>query len=203
MLFGFQVPTCVAQTKKALSEGMCVVIGLQSTGEANVSQARDSDGASEVMDDLVSAPKMVLQRFITEWLFHWKSPNTWDIDALRQLQALVSYSKAGSPQACPYFDITASMYLLCYCYKHVFVMIYHKNCYEVMKKSPQACMYPPSNKSTKFQLLGGKDTSVADMHMSHKPGSHACSLELYAPHKPQTTVADTMGGGLIPLLNSM
>ncbi|MEW5304646.1 MAG: hypothetical protein WDW36_007243 [Sanguina aurantia] len=66
MLIASKVPTCVAQTRKALSEGMCVVIGLQSTGEANVGQARESDGQGEAMDDLVSAPKIVLQRYITE-----------------------------------------------------------------------------------------------------------------------------------------
>lgn len=80
----------MAQTKKALGQGMCVVIGLQSTGEANVSQARESEGTGEVMDDLVSAPKMVLQRYITEWLFHWKYPSAWDMCGLRQLQAVVS-----------------------------------------------------------------------------------------------------------------
>ena len=39
------------------------MIGLQSTGEANTNQARDEEGDS--MDDFVSAPKAILQLFLT------------------------------------------------------------------------------------------------------------------------------------------
>ena len=41
---------------------MCVVIGLQSTGEAGTTLARDEQG--DEMDDFVSAPKMILYRLI-------------------------------------------------------------------------------------------------------------------------------------------
>ena len=43
---------------------MCCVIGLQSTGEANTNQTRDEEGDS--MDDFVSAPKRILQLFLTK-----------------------------------------------------------------------------------------------------------------------------------------
>ena len=39
------------------------MIGLQSTGEANTNQARDEEGDS--MDDFASAPKAILQLFLT------------------------------------------------------------------------------------------------------------------------------------------
>ena len=47
-----------AAALKAVEDGMCAVIGLQSTGEASMSQVRDVLGDS--MDDFVSAPRQVL-----------------------------------------------------------------------------------------------------------------------------------------------
>jgi hypothetical protein len=45
------------------AKNMCVVIGLQSTGEANMSRAlADNDGQD--LNDFVSAPMMVVQHLI-------------------------------------------------------------------------------------------------------------------------------------------
>ena len=41
---------------------MCVVIGLQSTGEANTNQVRELTG--DVMEDFVSAPQQILLGFL-------------------------------------------------------------------------------------------------------------------------------------------
>uniref|UniRef100_A0A7S3VIP5 Strawberry notch AAA domain-containing protein n=1 Tax=Dunaliella tertiolecta TaxID=3047 RepID=A0A7S3VIP5_DUNTE len=68
LLIAAKVNPCVKLCKQALQDGMCVVIGMQSTGEANMSAARDLEG-DEGHDDLVSAPKMVLHGFITKHLF--------------------------------------------------------------------------------------------------------------------------------------
>ncbi len=46
---------------RAVHEGMAVVVGLQSTGEANTASAREEAGADELVD-FVSAPKIILQR---------------------------------------------------------------------------------------------------------------------------------------------
>uniref|UniRef100_A0A7S3VHT8 Strawberry notch AAA domain-containing protein n=1 Tax=Dunaliella tertiolecta TaxID=3047 RepID=A0A7S3VHT8_DUNTE len=68
LLIAAKVNPCVKFCRQALQDGMCVVIGMQSTGEANMSAARDLEG-DEGHDDLVSAPKMVLHGFITKHLF--------------------------------------------------------------------------------------------------------------------------------------
>lgn len=41
-----------------------MVIGLQSTGEANTNQTRDEEG--DVLDDFVSAPKRILHLFLSK-----------------------------------------------------------------------------------------------------------------------------------------
>lgn len=55
---------CAKLANEAVASGMCCVIGLQSTGEANTNQTRDEEGDS--MDDFVSAPKRILQLFLTK-----------------------------------------------------------------------------------------------------------------------------------------
>lgn len=57
-----QVQRCSELSLKAVAEGMCVVIGMQSTGEAGTTLAREEMG--DEMDDFVSAPKMILYRLI-------------------------------------------------------------------------------------------------------------------------------------------
>ncbi|KXZ54936.1 hypothetical protein GPECTOR_3g106 [Gonium pectorale] len=90
MLMASKVKRCAELAAEALNDGMCVVVGLQSTGEANLNSARELGGgggrggggraaggdvanASEVgaeeMEDFVSAPKMVLYSFVAQWLF--------------------------------------------------------------------------------------------------------------------------------------
>ncbi|GFR48198.1 hypothetical protein Agub_g10015, partial [Astrephomene gubernaculifera] len=90
MLIASKVRRCAELADEALTEGMCVVIGMQSTGEANLNSAREQGGGGgaaggrrrrrgaadaevageeEEMEDFVSAPKMVLQNFISQWLF--------------------------------------------------------------------------------------------------------------------------------------
>lgn len=56
---------CVEISKKALDQGKCVVIGLQSTGESQTNEALD-DGEGEV-DDFVSTPKQLLVSLIEKY----------------------------------------------------------------------------------------------------------------------------------------
>ena len=55
---------CAKLANEAVAAGMCCVIGLQSTGEANTNQTRDEEG--DCLDDFVSAPKKILQMFLTK-----------------------------------------------------------------------------------------------------------------------------------------
>lgn len=43
---------------------MCVVIGLQSTGEANTNQMRDEHG--DELEDFISAPKQIMYQFLSK-----------------------------------------------------------------------------------------------------------------------------------------
>lgn len=61
--FNVQVRECAKLANQSVASGLCVVIGLQSTGEANTNQTRDEEG--DVLDDFVSAPKRILQLFIS------------------------------------------------------------------------------------------------------------------------------------------
>lgn len=55
---------CAKLANDAVASGLCCVIGLQSTGEANTNQTREEEG--DVLDDFVSAPKRILQLFLTK-----------------------------------------------------------------------------------------------------------------------------------------
>jgi hypothetical protein len=60
-----QVPECARLALEAINDKenpMAVVIGLQSTGEANVTSQRDEEG--DELEDFVSAPKMILINFL-------------------------------------------------------------------------------------------------------------------------------------------
>ena len=63
-LLACQVRECAKLANEAVAAGMCCVIGLQSTGEANTNQTRDEEG--DCLDDFVSAPKKILQMFLTK-----------------------------------------------------------------------------------------------------------------------------------------
>ena len=53
-----QVPSTAEIALEAIEKGMCVVIGLQSTGEANTMVAKEQSGDN--MEDFVSAPQQIL-----------------------------------------------------------------------------------------------------------------------------------------------
>ncbi|GIM01409.1 hypothetical protein Vretimale_6229 [Volvox reticuliferus] len=80
MLIASKVRRCAELAQDALERGMCVVIGLQSTGEASLNSAREAaagtvgNGNDDSMDDFVSAPRMILHNFIAQWLFHFTEP---------------------------------------------------------------------------------------------------------------------------------
>ena len=57
-----QVHKTAQVAQEAIRDGMAVVIGLQSTGEANTNATRDECG--DVLDDFVSAPKVIMQQFL-------------------------------------------------------------------------------------------------------------------------------------------
>ncbi len=60
MWYAAQVPGLVRMAKQALAEGKCVVIGLQSTGEARTADVIAERG--EELDDFVSGPKVGLRK---------------------------------------------------------------------------------------------------------------------------------------------
>jgi uncharacterized membrane protein len=85
--------------RQAVADGMCVVIGLQSTGEANTKSALDEAGAE--LDDFVSAPKVIMQHFL-ERQFPVRAALT---DAeLRQLKAQARASEPLLPPAVHCFE---------------------------------------------------------------------------------------------------
>ena len=51
-----QIPCLVRMSQAALEEGKCVVIGLQSTGEARTADVVAERG--EILDDYVSGPRV-------------------------------------------------------------------------------------------------------------------------------------------------
>jgi len=64
MLMAGKVPAITKMAKEALLDGMCVVIGLQSTGEAATQQARAKKDEEE-MNELISAPRMSLTKCVS------------------------------------------------------------------------------------------------------------------------------------------
>ncbi|CAL0333656.1 unnamed protein product [Lupinus luteus] len=64
MCMSAKVPAAVRLTKKALIEDKCVVIGLQSTGEARTEEAVTKYGSE--LDDFVSGPRELLLKFVEE-----------------------------------------------------------------------------------------------------------------------------------------
>jgi hypothetical protein len=61
LCIGAKVHVCVDIARKALADGKCVVIGLQSTGEAQTKQVLEDCGE---VTDFVSSTKAVLQTLI-------------------------------------------------------------------------------------------------------------------------------------------
>ena len=61
MFFTPQVKRCAVVAREAVRDGMCVVIGLQSTGEANTESVKAELG-EDGLDDFVSAPHITMRR---------------------------------------------------------------------------------------------------------------------------------------------
>ncbi|KAI7754829.1 hypothetical protein M8C21_018922, partial [Ambrosia artemisiifolia] len=59
-----KVPAVVSLSKQALMENKCVVIGLQSTGEARTEDAITKYGND--LDDFISGPRELLLKFVEE-----------------------------------------------------------------------------------------------------------------------------------------
>ncbi|KAK9269142.1 hypothetical protein L1049_000911 [Liquidambar formosana] len=64
MCMSAKVPAAVRLAKKALVENKCVVIGLQSTGEARTEEAVTKYGLE--LDDFISGPRELLLKFVEE-----------------------------------------------------------------------------------------------------------------------------------------
>ncbi|KAK6934763.1 Zinc finger, PHD-finger, partial [Dillenia turbinata] len=64
MCMSAKVPVAVRLAKQALMEDKCVVIGLQSTGEARTEEAMTKYGLE--LDDFVSGPRELLLKFVEE-----------------------------------------------------------------------------------------------------------------------------------------
>ncbi len=82
-----QVHKTAQVAQEAIRDGMSVVIGLQSTGEANTNATREESG--DVLDDFVSAPKVIMQQFL-EKTFPVYSESSSGAD-LRKLQYQVGF----------------------------------------------------------------------------------------------------------------
>ncbi|CAO2826033.1 unnamed protein product [Amaranthus hypochondriacus] len=64
MCMSAKVPTVVELAKQALQQNKCVVVGLQSTGEARTEEAVTKYGSE--LDDFVSGPRELLLKFVEE-----------------------------------------------------------------------------------------------------------------------------------------
>ena len=79
------MPACARLAQEAVASGMCAVIGLQSTGEANTKASAELD---DVMDDFISAPQVVLTQFLTKH-FPVTRPKDLTPSQLKNLLAMV------------------------------------------------------------------------------------------------------------------
>ncbi|XP_004488559.1 protein FORGETTER 1 [Cicer arietinum] len=79
-----KVPTVVRLVKQALMEDKCVVIGLQSTGEARTEEAVSKYGFE--LDDFVSGPRELLLKFVEENYPLPKKPELPPDDGVKELQ---------------------------------------------------------------------------------------------------------------------
>ncbi|KAK9808500.1 hypothetical protein WJX73_001795 [Symbiochloris irregularis] len=84
MLMAAKVPACARLAQEAVANGMCAVIGLQSTGEANTKAAAEVD---DTLDDFVSAPQVVLTSFLVKH-FPVARPSKLSHQELRNLLGL-------------------------------------------------------------------------------------------------------------------
>lgn len=82
------MPETAKLALEAVEEGMCVVIGLQSTGEANTNQVREITG--DAMEDFVSAPQQILLQFL-EKHFPTNQPEDLSEAEINHLHAQVNF----------------------------------------------------------------------------------------------------------------
>ena len=88
---------------------MCVVIGLQSTGEANTTQVREQSG--DVLEDFVSAPQQILLHFLDR---HWPTIQKELVDSeIDRLHAQVCLMKLSSESICE-GNMRRSIYMYVY-----------------------------------------------------------------------------------------
>ncbi|KAJ4815925.1 RING/FYVE/PHD zinc finger protein [Rhynchospora pubera] len=76
-----KVPTVVRLVKEALAHDKCVVVGLQSTGEARTEEAVSKYGSE--LDDFVSGPRELLLKFVED---HYPLPRRPDTIADEELE---------------------------------------------------------------------------------------------------------------------
>ncbi|XP_015055769.1 protein FORGETTER 1 [Solanum pennellii] len=79
-----KVPAVVRIAKEALTEGKCVVIGLQSTGEARTEEAVSKYGLE--LDDFVSGPRELLLKFVEENYPLPEEPEPLPDESVKELQ---------------------------------------------------------------------------------------------------------------------
>ncbi|WMV48674.1 hypothetical protein MTR67_042059 [Solanum verrucosum] len=79
-----KVPAVVRIAKEALTEGKCVVVGLQSTGEARTEEAVSKYGLE--LDDFVSGPRELLLKFVEENYPLPEEPEPLPDESVKELQ---------------------------------------------------------------------------------------------------------------------
>ncbi|KAK4398778.1 protein FORGETTER 1 [Sesamum angolense] len=84
MCMSAKVPAVVRLSKQALVEDKCVVIGLQSTGEARTEEAVTKYGVE--LDDFVSGPRELLLKFVEENYPLPDKPDPPPEDSVKELQ---------------------------------------------------------------------------------------------------------------------
>eukprot|EP00268_Persea_americana_P026498 TRINITY_DN2591_c1_g1_i1.p1 TRINITY_DN2591_c1_g1~~TRINITY_DN2591_c1_g1_i1.p1 ORF type:complete len:1271 (-),score=272.64 TRINITY_DN2591_c1_g1_i1:376-4122(-) len=84
MCMSAKVPALVKLAKQALAENKCVVIGLQSTGEARTEEAVTKYGLE--LDDFVSGPRELLLKLVEEYYPLPDMPDTGPDDRVKELQ---------------------------------------------------------------------------------------------------------------------
>ncbi|PHU04117.1 Protein strawberry notch [Capsicum chinense] len=84
MCISAKVPAVVRIAKEALTEGKCVVVGLQSTGEARTEEAVSKYGLE--LDDFVSGPRELLLKFVEENYPLPEKPEPLPEESVKELQ---------------------------------------------------------------------------------------------------------------------
>ncbi|XP_011014354.1 PREDICTED: protein strawberry notch isoform X2 [Populus euphratica] len=84
MCMSAKVPAAVRIAKQALTEEKCVVIGLQSTGEARTEEAVSKYGSE--LDDFISGPRELLLKFVEENYPLPEKPEQQGEEGVKELQ---------------------------------------------------------------------------------------------------------------------